>query len=430
MRSLRQCSVLGFLAILFLTPVRADRPADSPKDPPPTPQVKLSGPYSHQNLTVFLIHGADALPGKNFLTLPEALAQKKLIVHETKNVNELAVENVSTDAEVFIQAGDVVKGGKQDRAVGCDIIVSAQSGKVALPTFCVERGRWQQRGSEDASRFGSSTIYCNCRGIRLSVQGSRNQSEVWKKIADAQDKLAKTVGGSVKNTESPTSFQLTLEDKKLLENLDSYTKELGKIVAGHKDAIGYVVVINGAVELADVYASAELLAKLWPRLLKGSAVDALTQYEKDKRYESATAMTVRKFLAEPEKAKKEQKSDVSQRIQVTTKESEKMLFVEARDRANAKAVIRRSYIALSPTAVALRSVAELTPEDRKLAEAQKFCAMSPESRLGSEGPILKVMCKGKPVFVCCKGCAAEALANPDEALAMLDKLQAKLKAKN
>src|SRR5207245_153793 len=116
------------------------------------------------------------------------------------------------------------------------------------------------------------------------------------------------------------------------------------------------------------------------------------------------------------------KRDVSKRIQVTTKEGDKMLFVEACDRDNGNAVIRRSYIALSPTSVARTSVAELTtPEDRKLAEAQVFCAMSHDSRLGSEGPIQKVMCKGKPVFVCCKGCAAEAAADPDEALAMLEK---------
>jgi uncharacterized protein (TIGR02231 family) len=74
-------------------------------------------------------------------------------------------------------------------------------------------------------------------------------------------------------------------------------------------------------------------------------------------------------------------------------------------------------------------MAKLTPEDRKLAEAQVFCAIDQESRLGSMGPILKVICKGKPVFVCCKGCEAEARANPDQALAMLDKLQAKLKKK-
>jgi uncharacterized protein (TIGR02231 family) len=74
------------------------------------------------------------------------------------------------------------------------------------------------------------------------------------------------------------------------------------------------------------------------------------------------------------------------------------------------------------------NLAKLSPEDRRLAEAQVFCALDQESPLGSMGPILKVMAKGRPVFLCCKGCEKEAKANPDQALMMLDKLMARLKA--
>lgn len=72
-------------------------------------------------------------------------------------------------------------------------------------------------------------------------------------------------------------------------------------------------------------------------------------------------------------------------------------------------------------------MAKLSPEDRKLAEAQVFCALDQESPLGSMGTIYKVVCKGTPVFLCCKGCEAEARTNPDQALAMLDKLKARMK---
>jgi uncharacterized protein (TIGR02231 family) len=72
------------------------------------------------------------------------------------------------------------------------------------------------------------------------------------------------------------------------------------------------------------------------------------------------------------------------------------------------------------------AMAKLSPEDRRLAEAQVFCAVDHESPLGSMGPVLKVVCKGKPVFLCCKGCEKEAQQNPDEALKMLDQLMAKL----
>src|SRR5437870_445332 len=79
----------------------------------PAGEYRVTGPYAYQNLAVFLIHGPERLPGKNILTLSEALKQRKVIVYETREVNTLAIENVSDD-EVFVQSGDIVKGGQQD----------------------------------------------------------------------------------------------------------------------------------------------------------------------------------------------------------------------------------------------------------------------------------------------------------------------------
>jgi hypothetical protein len=44
------------------------------------------------------------------------------------------------------------------------------------------------------------------------------------------------------------------------------------------------------------------------------------------------------------------------------------------------------------------------------------------------GVPVKVMLKGQPVFLCCKGCKEDALANPDEMLAKVEKLKAKAKS--
>lgn len=48
-------------------------------------------------------------------------------------------------------------------------------------------------------------------------------------------------------------------------------------------------------------------------------------------------------------------------------------------------------------------LAQLSPEDRALAEAQKTCPIS-GSALGSMGPGIKVAVDGKEVFVCCDKC--------------------------
>jgi uncharacterized protein (TIGR02231 family) len=72
---------------------------------------------------------------------------------------------------------------------------------------------------------------------------------------------------------------------------------------------------------------------------------------------------------------------------------------------------------------------KLSPEDRRMAETQVFCAIDQDSPLGSMGPIYKVMVKGQPVFLCCKGCEKEAKDKPNETLAALQKLMSRPKTK-
>jgi Cu(I)/Ag(I) efflux system membrane fusion protein len=69
------------------------------------------------------------------------------------------------------------------------------------------------------------------------------------------------------------------------------------------------------------------------------------------------------------------------------------------------------------------ALAELAPEDRRRAEAQRFCPVQGENRLGSMGPPVKVVVKGQPVFLCCNGCRPKALADPDGTLDKTAKLR-------
>jgi uncharacterized protein (TIGR03000 family) len=73
------------------------------------------------------------------------------------------------------------------------------------------------------------------------------------------------------------------------------------------------------------------------------------------------------------------------------------------------------------------SLARLDPDDRKLAEEQRFCAAQEGIRLGAMGTPVKVALKGQPVFLCCKGCVEKAQANPDQTLAQVEKNKAKNK---
>ena len=63
-----------------------------------------------------------------------------------------------------------------------------------------------------------------------------------------------------------------------------------------------------------------------------------------------------------------------------------------------------------------------------LIDAQGWCAVSTEERLGSMGTPIKLEIKGQPVFLCCKGCQKTAEADPDKTLAKVEELKAKVKA--
>ena len=117
--------------------------------------MRISGPHVHENLAIYFVHGTSA-GGPVPLTLQEALAKGSVQVIETGRVNELQIENTGGE-EVFIQAGDIVKGGKQDRVLTVSFLLPPNSGRVPIASFCVEQGRWSARGKEDQAKFSSAS---------------------------------------------------------------------------------------------------------------------------------------------------------------------------------------------------------------------------------------------------------------------------------
>src|SRR5882672_10881905 len=207
---------------------------------------RLSGPYTHKNLSIFLVHGKNLIKAKSFLTLQEALVQRKVVVYETKSVNELSIQNFS-DEDVYVQSGDIVKGGAQDRMIGVDLIVPPRSGKLPISAFCVEHGRWSGRGTEQSRVFSSSSDAVTTKEIKLAAKRSNSQGEVWQSVTVAQDKLSQNVGTRVNSSVSESSLQLAVENNKVQENAENYVKALGNIADHSDDVIGYVFAINGKV---------------------------------------------------------------------------------------------------------------------------------------------------------------------------------------
>ncbi len=258
-----------------------------------------SSGYTYKNLTVFLIQGKDEI-SRNYLTLEEAMKQKKITLHETGSVGELSVDNTSSDY-VFIMAGDIVKGGRQDRTIGEDIVLSPGAKKVPLKSFCVEQSRWSGRGSESAAVFSSSEKTLNNKALKVAARTEKNQSKVWQEVAEYQTKVSEKVKSEVKSTASPTSLQLTLENDKIKGSIAEYVNAIQPAFEGKNNVLGFAFFINGKISTVETFGNAALFKKLQKKLLEAAASEALEQYDGQLKFDTPTSTMLNDFIASVEK---------------------------------------------------------------------------------------------------------------------------------
>lgn len=312
---------------------------------------RISGPFVHDNLSVYFVHGTSA-PGPTPLTLQEALAKGSVRVIETGSVNELKIENTGAE-EVFIQSGDIVKGGRQDRVLTVSFILAPKSGEVPIASYCVEQGRWSARGKEDSARFSSADHAMPSREAKLAMKapapekggeasghadvGSRQQ-KVWSHVSETQSKLSAGLNSDVTASRSKSSLQLSLENEKLEKSRGEYVKALQEKGEGSDDVVGYVFAVNGHINSADIYPSNGLFRKMWPKLLAASVTEAIgerSQTPKDgktedaKPFEPPAVAAVEEFLKQAEQGKAQQQATAPASVQ-ETRDADESLYVEAK----------------------------------------------------------------------------------------------------
>jgi hypothetical protein len=318
----------SWIAVLALvTPARCD-PAD---------EYTISQPFAHENLTVYFVH-AKAPGGPVPLTLQEALENQKVRVIETGTVNELAVENLS-DEKVFIQSGDIVTGGRQDRALTVSLVLPPHSGRIPIAAFCVESGRWSPRGAEDGKTFSVASATIPSREAKIVMSAPAvpppgpakayvsPQQEMWAEARRIQQKLSNNLKSEVAEPQSPTSLGLTLANENLRRATTAYVAALQPSGERDDDVVGYVFAINGHVNSAAVYASNGLFRKMWPKLLRASAVEAIGAGTQNAQ--SPTSDDVRTFLKSAESGPASDR-ELTASVMQQTRDSEHALFVETR----------------------------------------------------------------------------------------------------
>jgi hypothetical protein len=283
---------------------------------------KVLEPIRHGNLTVFPVLGLKNYPTGEFLTLDEGLRSGEVVVTEYGNiqglirrhpaqpimrgggaqVNRLVLIN-NSKRPLLLLAGEIVTGGKQDRVIGKDRIVPAESDPVDLAVFCVEPGRWvatsEHFGASGATYGGpipssgahSVATLMAQPSVRAKAMGDKNQSEVWAEVAKQREAVSAEVAASAPTLAADmahtSSYARLMENEEVKKHVDAVARPIEQNYSSlirqlrDRNAVGVVVAVNGRIIWADVFASTELLEKYWPKLVRSYASEAVVTRAKD-----------------------------------------------------------------------------------------------------------------------------------------------------
>jgi len=294
----------GFIAI------SAANAGDAGSLPATSNDYKILAPITHGDLTIFPVVSAKSHDTSDFITLDEGIRSGDVVVTEVGNlhstmrrrppyqtrpyqgaeVNRLVLVNNSKHPLILL-AGEVVTGGKQDRVVGKDRIVPAESDPVDLAVFCVEHGRW----IESSTKFDTHASVMLQPSVRMKAMADKDQQKVWDEVANSRKNMSGVmlsapsaglstveVTSAQAQIDSTSSYAKARENSVVQKQVESITEPMQKSYESvikqlrNQNAVGVVVAVKGHIVWADMFASSALLAKYWPKLLDSYATEALT----------------------------------------------------------------------------------------------------------------------------------------------------------
>lgn len=274
----------------------------------PASNYTLLSPIRSGNLTVFPVVANKSYDTSEFITLDEGIRSGDVVVTEAGQARGLIrrrpgrpdVMHPIRDAEVnrlvlvnnskrplLLLAGEIVTGGKQDRVIGKDRIVPAESDPVDLSVFCVEPGRWVAAGGKyEFSTAREGRALFAAPAVRSKAMAAKDQQQVWDQVRNSQRAMSETVevsGGAaaVPMINGTSSYARVMENKDVQKQVDAVAEPVQRNYESvihqlrDKNAVGIVVAVNGEIVWADLFASTQLLQKYWPKLVRSYATEAV-----------------------------------------------------------------------------------------------------------------------------------------------------------
>ncbi len=202
---------------------------------------------------------ADPLP-QTWLTASQALQQGYLQVREGEGVPRLYVYNRSSKYPIFIPAGQVFDGGKQNRSLADELVLAPRQ-RWTIPVFCVEQGRWSGIGSFHGGQYLAPP------SLRATILSGRGQGAVWRHVAWLQQELA--VSSRSQN------LLHTYQHARIRGTINSFRHEVGSRLP--EQTVGVVLFHNRHLVAVEVFGSPKLAREMLPAVLEAFCVDSLAK---------------------------------------------------------------------------------------------------------------------------------------------------------
>lgn len=225
------------------------------------------------NLVVYPITSRSQVDVGPLVTLDDALAKGDAVVRETDasgRVNTLVIDNKG-QTPVFVLAGTIVKGGKQDRQIGQDFIIGPKE-TTPVDAFCVEHGRWtaSREGQATGNVFRTSDTLTTSK-VRAAGQYKKDQSEVWSKVSESN--------ATYKKAPASSTYLATVDDAAVVKQRADLASRIASVLDGVRpgeDVVGVAYAIDGQPKGARWFSHHKVFTMVEKKLASGIAFEAIT----------------------------------------------------------------------------------------------------------------------------------------------------------
>lgn len=230
--------------------------------------VDYDSAWEYKSLQFVPVRAKDpeAKPGPRLVTLHKALSEGMATISErgsasTENVHWLRINNKSSNS-IFIFSGQTFTGGRQDRMVTKDTVLTPTGNDQYIPVMCIEEGRWSEK--EKKLQFNN---YANT-ALRKVLDQTNNQVLIWKEIFSQL-----STGNFKSSTFAYAAMKNNKEYQVAEEDYLKYFRE--KLKSSDSSMTGFVCISGNRVIGCEIFADRSLFFDELEPLLFGYVSEAI-----------------------------------------------------------------------------------------------------------------------------------------------------------